>query len=152
MLHQGTSPQGAATGNRRITFSRNRKRKRQFYQKSDAGGNATIPSSSAVPSAVTSEAPVKEGNSKSPSHPPKKRRKKKKKTTSQEESKKEIKPVLIVKKPEDYSANWKMLKEVTWPKVLCLYCVFVFNAEVRLNFASFSFLLFFSFSFLLRAN
>lgn len=47
-----------------------------------------------------------------PLQPKKKRRFKKKKTPKGGSATETIKPVLIVKKPEDYSANWKMLKEI----------------------------------------
>lgn len=111
MVQQNTSsPPEAGTVNNMI-MSRKRKRKRHFHQTNDAATSPATLSSSAVPSAVTSEAAVKEGDGNSSSQP-KKKRKRRNKKKSEEGSKEGIKPVLIVKKPEDYSANWKMLKEI----------------------------------------
>lgn len=120
MVQQNTSFAPEAGNVERMIINRKRKRKRHFHQTNDAASGPATFSPSAVPSAVTPEAAVKEGDGNSSS--PKKRRKKRNKKKSGEGSKEGIKPVLIVKKPEDYSANWKMLKEVN----KCRHSSFIF--------------------------
>ncbi|KAK8389388.1 hypothetical protein O3P69_008853 [Scylla paramamosain] len=80
-----------------------KKRKRKFFQINDNAMNSPTKHTSAT---------MENHDVNQSLHPRKKRRNKKKNTPEGGSATQIIKPVLIVKKPEDYSANWKMLKEI----------------------------------------
>ncbi|MPC25505.1 RNA exonuclease 4 [Portunus trituberculatus] len=104
MYPQGSSPcNGTALANNRQGIYK-KKRKRKFFQINEGATNSSIERTSATTGKL---------DDMNQSVQPKKRRRNKKKNTPGGGSATEaIKPVLIVKKPEDYSANWKMLKEI----------------------------------------
>lgn len=81
-----------------------KKRKRKFFHINDNAKNSLTKHTS-----TTAE---QHDDSNKPVHPAKKRRKNKKKKTAETGSTQTIKPVLVVKNPEDYSANWKKLQEI----------------------------------------
>lgn len=96
-LSNGTAPARNGKGIHK------KKRKRKFFQINDNAMNSPTNNTAAT---------TERHDDVSQSLHPKKRRYKKKKTPEGASATETIKPVLIVKKPEDYSANWKMLKEV----------------------------------------
>lgn len=109
MSQQIISPiSGTASTNNGIKINK-KKRKRKFLHTS-AMSSFTM---------HTSTTPEKHDDLHKSSQPTKKRRRNNKKKTTEEESTETIKPVLVVKNPEDYSANWKKLKEV-----LTFFCMF----------------------------
>lgn len=97
-LSNGTAPARNGKGIHK------KKRKRKFFQINDNAMNS--------PTKHTAATTEGHDDVSQPLQPKKKRRFKKKKTPKGGSATETIKPVLIVKKPEDYSANWKMLKEI----------------------------------------
>ena len=103
MNHQRIHHINGTTSNKHNQGPNKKKRKRKFFQINDNSPNLVVNTSPTID---------KSDDISKSLQPSKKRRKNKKKKVTKEGSTEALKPILIVKNPEDYSANWKMLKEV----------------------------------------
>lgn len=98
----------------KITLKQRKNRKRKRQQQSSVNSSINSDKSSSIDPAIKEK---QDESSESLKPTKKKRKKKKKKSAEQQENStgtgtSEYKTVVIVKSPEDYSANWKQLKEV----------------------------------------